>query len=287
MKRNLLKKCPVSGFADEIHFSFSRQLETLTRLGISWLELRCADGIGIADMTIPQAKEYKSMLDAQGIRVSAIGSPIGKIGIDEAFEPHLESLSHIADLADIMDCRNIRIFSFYIPRDQPPESQKAQVWNRMERMIRLAEKRNLCLLHENEKDIYGDNAARCRELADQFAGPHFACTFDFANFVQCGQDTLEAYELLAKNIAYVHVKDALAADGSVTVAGKGDGHVSEILRRLDADGFQGFLSLEPHLADFAGFSGLEQDPSQKESGDGAQAFELAYRALEEVLTGSL
>lgn len=287
MKRNFLKKCPVSGFADEIHFSFSRQLETLTRLGISWLELRCADGVGIADMTIPQAKEYKSMLDAQGIRVSAIGSPIGKIGIDEAFEPHLESLAHIADLADIMDCRNIRIFSFYIPRDQSPESQKSQVWNRMEQMIRLAEKRNLCLLHENEKDIYGDNAARCRELADQFAGPHFACTFDFANFVQCGQDTLEAYELLAKNIAYVHVKDALAADGSVTVAGKGDGHVSEILRRLDADGFQGFLSLEPHLADFAGFSGLEQGTSQKESGDGAQAFELAYKALEEVLTGSL
>lgn len=286
MKRSILRSCPVSGFADEIHFSFSRQLDTLTRLGISWLELRCADGIGIADMTIPQAKEYKKMLDERGIRVSAIGSPIGKIGIDQAFEPHMESLVHIAELADIMECRNIRIFSFYIPQGQEPEVWRGQVWDRMEQMVRLAEKRNLFLLHENEKDIYGDNAARCLELAEQFAGPHFGCTFDFANFVQCGQDTREAYRLLAKYICYVHIKDARMTDGSVTVAGAGDGHVPELLGRLEEDGFQGFLSLEPHLIDFTGFSELEQNTQQKASGDGAQAFQQAYRALEAILAGT-
>lgn len=286
MKRKILENCPISGFADEIHFSFSRQLETLTRLGISWLELRCADGIGIADMTIPQAREYKKMLDARGIQISAIGSPIGKIGINQAFEPHMESLAHIADLADIMECRNVRIFSFYIPMGQEPESWRGQVLTRMGQMVKLAEKRDLILLHENEKDIYGDTAARCRELTEQFEGPHFGCTFDFANFVQCGQDTREAYRLLAKSISHVHVKDARMADGSVTVAGEGDGHVPELLGRLAADGFQGFLSLEPHLIDFAGFSGLEQKAEQKAAGDGARAFEQAYRALEAILAGT-
>ena len=71
------------------------------------------------------------------------------------------------------------------------------------------------LLHENEKDIYGAMAPECKKLMDTFYGDHFKAIFDFANFVQCGQDTLEAYEMLKSYIAYIHVKDALKSDQSV------------------------------------------------------------------------
>ena len=56
--------------------------------------------------------------------------------------------------------------------------------------------RDVVLLHENEKEIYGDAAGRCLELMKAFYGDHFKCVFDFANFVQCGQDTMEALSLI-------------------------------------------------------------------------------------------
>ena len=61
---------------------------------------------------------------------------------------------------------------------------------------------------------------------------NFRGVFDFANFVQVGQDTLEAYELLKEHIAYVHVKDAILGSGRVVPAGYGDGHVGEILQKM-------------------------------------------------------
>ena len=65
---------------------------------------------------------------------------------------------------------------------------------------------------------------------EEFYGPAFQCTFDFANFVQCRQDTLEAYDMLKPYISYIHVKDAMWEDGMVVPAGMGDGHVAEILK---------------------------------------------------------
>ena len=140
------------------------------------------------------------------------------------------------------------------------------------------------LCHENEKGIYGEKAAECKKIMDTFYGDHFQAIFDFANFVQAGEDTLEAYKLLRQYISYIHVKDARTADGSVVPAGFGDGHVKEILADLFATGFDGFLSLEPHLFHFSGFELLEKDgisvkETERKELDGAQAFALAYESL--------
>jgi 3-dehydroshikimate dehydratase len=85
--------------------------------------------------------------------------------------------------------------------------------------------------------------------------------FDPANFVQCGvKPYSEAYPLLQTYIENVHIKDALFIDGKEVPAGKGDGEVREVLRALKDRGYNGFLSLEPHLEaseTFAGFSGQE------------------------------
>ena len=136
-----------------------------------------------------------------------------------------------------------------------------------------------------EKGIYGDNAPRCLELIKQFYGDAFRCTFDFANFVQCRQDTLAAYEMLKPYITYVHIKDAKTADGTVVPAGTGDGNVNRILTALDQMGYNGFLSLEPHLANFAGLGSLEKDTAVRVENDTEKAFCVAYRALEKILTG--
>ncbi len=281
--RKILQNCQISGFADEIDKSSDKQIEVLNSLGIHWIELRSADGTGIADMTIDQAGQLKEKLTANGIRVSAIGSPIGKIGIEDDFAPHLELLEHVMDLADLFETPYIRMFSFFIPGGKDPKEYRDEVMRRMGQMVERAAARKKVLLHENEKDIYGDTADRCLDLMKTFYGEAFKCTFDFANFVQCGQNTLEAYELLKPYVTYVHIKDAVMADGRVVPAGEGDGNVDAILGKLDESGYEGYLSLEPHLVDFSGLQNLEQNVEKRGRTDGPAAYEEAYQALMKLL----
>ena len=228
----------------------------------------------------------KNKLAGAGVSVSSIGSPIGKIGIEEDFAPHLEKLKRTLEIQKELGAPYLRMFSFYIPQGRAPEDFREEVLDRVGRMAEEAGRWDSVLLHENEKGIYGDNAPRCKELLEAFYGPHFKAVFDFANFVQVGQQTLPAYELLKPYVEYVHVKDAQWGTGAVVPAGQGDGHVKEILTDLTGGGWKGFLSLEPHLTDFAGLAALEQDPQKRGSAlDGKSAWKLALDSLQEILAG--
>lgn len=275
----MLEACKISGFADEIDQNFDEQLRVLSELGQNYLELRGADGVGVADLTMEKAAQLRQKMDAAGIGVSAVGSPIGKIGVRDDFEPHFESFRKIVELAHFFRTPYIRMFSFYIPEGEDPETCREEVFSRMERMVAYAERENVILLHENEKGIYGATAEPCRKLFERFYGEHFQGIFDFANFIQCGQDTLEAYEILKPYIRYFHVKDALRKNGEVVLPGQGDGNLKEIFHRAAESGFEGFLSLEPHLFNFQGFDQLEKDPGRKKEGSGAMAFRAAHESL--------
>lgn len=279
----LLESSRISGFADEIAVDMDTQIALLKELGIEWVEFRSGDGKGVADYSLEEAKDLRRKLDENGIRVSALGSPIGKIGIEEDFAPHLKLLEHLTELAGVLGTSYIRMFSFFIPEGKDPADYRDEVFGRTKAMVEMAKEKGVVLLHENEKGIYGDVAQRCLDLMRNFYGEHYRCTFDFANFVQCGQDVLAAYEMLKPYITYVHVKDAVMETGEVTPAGEGDGHVAEILRRLDGEGYKGFLSLEPHLVDFAGLKNLEKDAKERKRSDGEQAFSQAYHALRKIL----
>ena len=274
----------LSGFSDEIAPELDLQLAALQEWDVTHLELRAADGVNVSDFTPEKVREVKAKLEAAGISVSSIGSPLGKIGIQEDFAPHLDKLKRTLEIQKELGAPYVRMFSFYIPQDQNPADFREEVLDRLGRMVEEAKAWDSVLLHENEKDIYGDNASRCKELMDAFYGPHFQAVFDFANFVQVGQETLPAYELLKPYVTYVHVKDAQWGTGTVVPASQGDGHVGEILADLIGGGWKGFLSLEPHLTDFAGLAALEQDPQKRGSTlDGKAAWKLALDALHTIL----
>ncbi len=273
----------LSGFADEIHENLSEQIRVLRKLGMNHVEMRGVNGKGLVEYSAGEAREIKKQLDEEGIRLSSVGSPIGKIQITDAFEPHMELYRRTVEIAHIMETDYIRMFSFFMPEHEDYAPYKNEVMDRLGQMADYAKANDVILLHENEKEIYGDTACRCLEIMEAFYGDHFKAVFDFANFVQCRQDTLEAYEMLKPYVAYVHIKDALWSDASVVPAGTGDGHVKEILGKLKASGYNGYLSLEPHLSDFAGFSALEQNASQKKKLDGEEAFTLAYDSLMKIL----
>ena len=268
-----MEQIVLSGFSDEIAPELDIQLAAIREWGLSHIELRAADGVNVSDFSPEKVKEVKAKLAAAGVSVSSIGSPLGKISIEEDFAPHLEKVKRTLEIQKELGAPYIRMFSFYLPEGQDPARFRGEVLERLHRMV-------------EEKGIYGDNASRCQDLLEQLAGPHFQAVFDFANFIQVGQETLPAYGLLKPYVAYVHVKDALLSTGAVVPAGQGDGHVRDILTDLLGGGWKGFLSLEPHLTDFAGLAALEQDPQKRGSAlDGKSAWKLALDSLKEILAG--
>lgn len=274
----------LSGFADEIDPSFDKQMQVIPALGMQFIEIRGVDGKNIADLTDEEVAAVKAKLEAAGVKISSIGSPIGKIDITDDFAPHLEKFRRVAAIAKALDTRYIRIFSFFMPEGSDPARYRDEVLCRLKAMIAEAEKQDLILLHENEKNIYGDVADRCADLMKELYGDHFKAVFDFANFVQCGEDTIRAYELLQPYVAYIHIKDALKKDGSVVPSGSGDGNVAELLERFKDSGYQGFLSLEPHLINFTGLGSLEKDATERHTAlTGEEAFTLAYDSLVSIL----
>jgi sugar phosphate isomerase/epimerase len=251
----------LSGFADEISPELDDQLATLAAESISHLELRSVWSTNVADLSGGQLASFRRALDDAGVRVSAIGSPIGKIELEAPLGPELERMRRVADIASELGTQIVRVFSFFVPPGVPPERHRRQVIDRMCALTQIAEDRGLILAHENEKEIYGDRPERCADLITTVGSPALRATFDAANFVQCGvQPHTEGYGLLRPYLVYLQVKDALAATGEVVPAGQGDGQVRETLSALWDSGFEGYVSLEPHLGQagrYGGFSGPE------------------------------
>jgi sugar phosphate isomerase/epimerase len=249
----------LSGFADEISPDPRVQLTTLASESIWHLELRSAWSVNVADFSSEQVAVFRAALADAGVRVSAIGSPIGKIPVAAPLAPELERLRRVGHVAGELGTTIVRVFSFFIPAGEPPERHRDRVIDRMGALTRVAEERGLILAHENEKEIYGDTPARCADLLTAVGSPALRATFDPANFVQCGvRPFSDAYGLLRPYLVYLQVKDALAATGEVVPAGRGDGQLRETLGALRDSGFAGFMSLEPHLAQagrYGGFSG--------------------------------
>jgi 3-dehydroshikimate dehydratase len=273
----------LSAFADEISPDLDEQIAVLSLEHIHFLDLRGVWNTNVLDLTDQQVARIKETLDAHGIGVAAIGSPIGKVPIDSSFDEHLHHFERAIAVAHALQTPYIRIFSFYPPASLKegsddsgatgPADYRDEVLRRLHEMTARARAAGVILLHENEKGIYGDTITRCVDLLQNCDDTHFRAILDPANFIQCGQTPYpDAYEAVRPWLQYIHVKDA-QADGSVVAAGEGVTHWPELLQRLRADGYDGFLSLEPHLAlagQYQGFSGPD-------------LFRLASQALQHML----
>lgn len=247
----------LTGFADEIAHDLGEQIELLNKLGIKHVELRSAWGTKVLELTDDQLAQAKVMFDEAGITLSAVGSPIGKIFITDDFGPHLEAMKRALHVAAFFGVRAIRMFSFFIPEGADPDQYRDEVIARMQVLTDMAAAADVVLLHENEKDIFGDIPRRVADLITTINSPYLRAIFDPANYVQCGVKPFdEAYPLVREFTDYIHIKDALFANHQVVLAGEGDGQVRELLAALKSSGYDGFFSLEPHLGAFDAFGGL-------------------------------
>jgi sugar phosphate isomerase/epimerase len=260
----------LSGFGDEIDPDPRIQIAVLQALGARHIEVRSAWGVNVVDLDDERLERLRALLHQQGMAVSAVASPIGKV--DVALDPmrEVERLRRVIRVAHALETPSIRVFSFYPSAGTQAADVRDGVLRRMRLLADEAERERIVLLHENEKGIYGDVPERVLDLVESVGSAALRLAWDNANFVQVGvRPFTDGYAALRPYLDYLQVKDAIAATGVVVPAGEGDGELRETLTALRDDGYTGFASLEPHLDEafeLGGFSG----PAA--FGDAARAF---------------
>ncbi|MDQ0614499.1 sugar phosphate isomerase/epimerase [Microbacterium sp. W4I4] len=252
----------LSGFGDEIDPDPLVQVAVLKALGARHIEVRSAWGVNVVDLSDEQLAELTRLLKDAGMQASAVASPIGKVDVSLEPELEVERLRRIIRVAHALETPNIRIFSFFRGEGVSVESTRDAVMVRMRALADEAEREKVTLLHENEKDIYGDTPERVLDLVESVGSSALRLAWDSANFVQVGvaHPHDDGFAMLRPHLDYLQVKDAVAATGTVVPAGQGDGQVLKTIQALAADGYAGYASLEPHLDEahaLGGFSGPE------------------------------
>lgn len=260
-------------FSDEAADSLRGQIDALTRNGITLTELRSVDRVNVSQLSLSQAKETARALRGEGIAVWAVGSPLGKTDISISESAWVTQVERICDVACALDCDKVRAFSFFGAYESA-----AQVFDRLNTAARIAEKYGVTLYHENEKEVFGDTAARVSQLMRALNGWKFI--YDPANFLQVGEDAAETLAL-APQCAYYHIKDVVAATGELVPAGEGDGRIAQLIDGIDDT----VLTVEPHLAVFGAYAQIDNSEMKLRHTfeSNAQAFDTAVNALKNIL----
>lgn len=264
----------LSGFGDEIDPDIDEQMKVLGGENVRHIELRGVWGKNVLDLTDKEVKDVKRRMDGEGFGVSAIGSPIGKIRIDEDFDAHLDRFKRAVELAKVFETPYIRLFSYYPPEGGDIAAHRDEVMRRMRAKVKLAEEADVICCHENEGKIYGEGPKECLDLIREVNSPHLRNIFDPANYVIAGYHPYDdCWGLLKEHTEYFHVKDATMSPPSIVPAGEGDGQIPELLADAVKRGFGNFVTLEPHLSQAGQFQGFS----------GPELFVKAIRALKKIL----
>lgn len=264
-------------FADEAGSSMDAQIAALKRNGIGLLEIRAVDGTNIGELPLDKAKEVREKLDANGIAVWSLGSPMGKVSLDEnfTFEEYEVKVRHMCQLANIFGADKIRMFSFFDAYDK-----KEQVFDYLRRMVAIAAEYGVKLCHENEKKVYGDSLERVLEIMDNVPGLKFV--YDPANFIQMEEKPSDTLPALHSKMEYYHIKDVIFETQELVPAGVGDGDIPTLIAMCQGDNV---LTLEPHLAIFEGYATIDDEEMKNrfhfDSND--EAFDAAVTALKGLL----
>ncbi|MBE6650017.1 MAG: sugar phosphate isomerase/epimerase [Ruminococcaceae bacterium] len=266
----------ISAFADEYSPNFDTQLSALKENNIPAIEPRNVSGTNISSLDDNQLEEVSKKVKAAGIKVSSIGSPLGKIKIDDPMQPHLELTERTCKIAKALDCKNIRMFSFYMPKDEK-KAHRSEVLSRINAMLDIADSYGITLCHENEGGIYGEEPEMCFDLFEAL-GERMKCVFDMGNFRLGTYDPWEAYTMLKDKIEYFHIKDGTAKK-EIVPPGLGEGRIADILsdfaKTADRDVY---ITLEPHLQTFEGLKKLTNS---------VFSYPYAYETAEEAFLDAL
>ncbi len=254
----------LSAFADEVTESFRGQVEYLAKEKVGYIEPRFIDKKNIMDLNRHELREARKMIEDHGLKVSAIGSPIGKVKLDQPFEPHLDKFKHAVELAVFFETPFIRMFSYYAAEGGNIDEYRDQVLERMGAKVEALSGTDVVMVHENEANIYGHTAENCVDLVEAVGSPKLRLAYDPANFVwgeKITNNVEVCWPLMQPYVVHIHIKDwKLGSKDIGSVPGEGDGQILELLAELAAMNYDGCMTMEPHLqtgGQFGGSTGPE------------------------------
>lgn len=268
----MIKLC---AFSDEASSSLEGQIQALNKNNIPFMEVRGINGKSVINFSLDEAKEFNKQMIDGGVSVWSIGSPLGKIDINDDFIAYKDKIRHVCEIANIFNAKNIRMFSFY-----NAYNERNKVIDYLNQMVEIGNEFNVFMCHENEKDIYGDVADRAVDVLDNVKG--LKCVYDPANFIQSGEKADKTLSLLHHRAYYFHIKDVIEATGQIVPAGFGDGKVDKLIADIADDKV---LTLEPHLTVFAGYSQMDKTEMKHKFtyASSVEAFDSAVNATKYLL----
>jgi len=254
----------LSAFADEVSESFSEQVKYLSKENVGYIEARFVNKKNIMDLTKDELDEAKKMIQDYGLKVSAIGSPIGKVKLDEPFRQHLDKFRHAVELAQFFRTPYIRMFSYYAPEGKNIDDYRSEVIERMAAKVEILNGTDITMVHENEAHIYGHTAEHCVEMVEAVNSTKLRLVYDPANFVwgeRITDNVKSCWPLMKPYVVHIHIKDwKLGSTNVGSIPGEGDGQIKALLAGLAALDYDGCLTMEPHLrvgGQFGGDTGPE------------------------------
>ena len=253
---------PISIITDEISPELKEQLAVLESENIREIELRSFGNKNLLDLADDEISNIKKEIDLRGFSVIAISSPIGKVKITDDFEQHFKRFERALELAQYFQAHIVRIFGYYLPEDSH-NSYNDEIIRRMRMKTEKAKDKNVVLVLENEdQSLFGSISEEVIKLIKAVNSKHFRFLYDPGNYLHFFQKKPypEFYDSTNNFIHHIHVKDARLGEKGFLVPGTGEVDYPQLLKRLKKDGYNGYLSLEPHLASAGvtgGFAGVE------------------------------
>ncbi len=249
----------LSAFADEVTEDFNEQVKFLVSENIGYIEPRFINKKNIMALSRNELMEARRIIRESGLKISAIGSPIGKVRLDEPFGPHLDKFKHAIDLAVFFETPFIRVFSYYAPEGKNIDNYRGEVLERMAAQADLLSGTDVIMAHENEAGIYGHSAKNCVDIVESINSPKIRLVYDPANFVWSENitDNVEScWPLMKPYIVHIHIKDwKPGSKDTGSIPGQGGAQIKELLAELALMNYDGCLTMEPHLKTGGQFGG--------------------------------
>ena len=260
-----------TGFADEASSDIREQVRATRELGWKYIEARNIDGCNIHDLPEDKFEEVCAVLTEGGISINCFGSAVAnwakRPDSEEDFRKSVEELRRAIPRMQKLGTKMIRGMSFVILKDQQPDSPELEkeIFRKVQYLVDMCDDAGIAYLHENCRNYGGLSYKHTLKLLDNIKSPSFKLIFDTGNPVFSAdyvhpeprpyQCAWEFYRNVREFIAYIHIKDAVMEFDPekgedvtrYTFAGEGCGDVRAILKDAFKYGYDGGISIEPHI----------------------------------------